>query len=201
MATGGLKPIRRVVTGNDERGKSKVVWDGPAPNAHEASMGSGRGHIDFWVWNDKSRAALRHERRRQPARTISPARRTAATCASCRASAAADYDPRRTRRSCRRTRRKRDELRPALGPRRHQRATRAACTRPRRSTTGSCSTASARSCSTTARSRWKPGDIVIDVGAWHQWQPQPRRRPHGVRHVRRALRRRARRARAGQRQA
>jgi hypothetical protein len=25
----GLKPIRRVVTGNDERGKSKVVWDGP----------------------------------------------------------------------------------------------------------------------------------------------------------------------------
>jgi hypothetical protein len=41
----GLKPIRRVVTGNDERGKSKVVWDGPAPAMHEASMGSGRGHI------------------------------------------------------------------------------------------------------------------------------------------------------------
>ncbi len=52
MATGGLKPIRRVVTGNDERGRSKVVWDGPAPAVHEASMGSGRGHIDFWVWND-----------------------------------------------------------------------------------------------------------------------------------------------------
>jgi uncharacterized cupin superfamily protein len=40
------------VTGNDARGHSKVVWDGPAPNAHEASMGSGRGHTDFWVWND-----------------------------------------------------------------------------------------------------------------------------------------------------
>ena len=52
MAQDGLKPIRRVVTGNNERGKSKVVWDGPAPNAHEASMGSGRGHVDFWVWND-----------------------------------------------------------------------------------------------------------------------------------------------------
>jgi hypothetical protein len=52
MAQSGLKPIRRVVTGNDERGKSKVFWDGPAPNAHEASMGSGRGHIDFWVWNE-----------------------------------------------------------------------------------------------------------------------------------------------------
>ena len=51
MAT-GLKPIRRVVTGNDERGKSKIVWDGPAPNAHETSMGSARGHTDLWVWQD-----------------------------------------------------------------------------------------------------------------------------------------------------
>ena len=48
----GLKPIRRVVTGNDEQGKSYVVWDGPAPNMHEVSMGPGRGHIDFWVWNE-----------------------------------------------------------------------------------------------------------------------------------------------------
>jgi quercetin dioxygenase-like cupin family protein len=56
MAT-GLKPIRRVVTGNDEQGRSKVFWDGPAPAMHEASMGSGRGHIDFWVWN-KSPAPL-----------------------------------------------------------------------------------------------------------------------------------------------
>ena len=52
MAQSSLKPIRRVVTGNDARGKSGVVWDGPAPAAHEASMGSGRGHIDFWVWNE-----------------------------------------------------------------------------------------------------------------------------------------------------
>jgi quercetin dioxygenase-like cupin family protein len=50
----GLTPIRRVVTGNDERGRSKVVWDGPAPNAHEASLGSGsgRGHTDLWIWNE-----------------------------------------------------------------------------------------------------------------------------------------------------
>ena len=47
-----LTPIRRVVTGNDANGKSKVVWDGPAPATHEASMGAGRGHINFWVWND-----------------------------------------------------------------------------------------------------------------------------------------------------
>jgi uncharacterized cupin superfamily protein len=48
----GLTPIRRVVTGNDERGRSKVAWDGPAPNSHEASMSPGRGHTDLWVWNE-----------------------------------------------------------------------------------------------------------------------------------------------------
>ena len=51
MAPAGMKPIRRVVTGNDARGKSKVVWDGPAA-AHAASMGAGRGHNDFWIWNE-----------------------------------------------------------------------------------------------------------------------------------------------------
>ena len=49
---GGLVPIRRVVTGNDERGKSRVLFDGTAPNAHQTSMGTGRGHTDLWVWED-----------------------------------------------------------------------------------------------------------------------------------------------------
>ena len=47
-----IKPIRRVVTGNDESGKSKVVWDSPAPSVHDDSNGGGRAHIDFWVWNE-----------------------------------------------------------------------------------------------------------------------------------------------------
>ena len=53
-----LTPIRRVVTGNDERGRSKVVWDGPSPGAHEAQLPGvgqpikGRGHTDFWVWRE-----------------------------------------------------------------------------------------------------------------------------------------------------
>jgi len=46
-----LTPIRRVVTGNDERGKSKVVWDGPSPGTHETNF-RGRGHTDFWVWRE-----------------------------------------------------------------------------------------------------------------------------------------------------
>ncbi len=48
----GMIPIRRVVTGNDANGKSKVMWDGPSPHAHPASMGAGRGHTDLWVWTE-----------------------------------------------------------------------------------------------------------------------------------------------------
>ena len=51
MAQEGLKPIRRVVTGNDANGKSKVVWDGPAPDQHPGAI-PGSGWIDFWVWNE-----------------------------------------------------------------------------------------------------------------------------------------------------
>ncbi len=54
-----LTPIRRVVTGNDARGKSKVVWDGPSPGTHETQLPGvgggqvkGRGHTDFWVWRE-----------------------------------------------------------------------------------------------------------------------------------------------------
>ena len=46
-----LTPIRRVVTGNDEQGRSKVVWDGPSPGTHETRF-EGRGHTDFWVWRE-----------------------------------------------------------------------------------------------------------------------------------------------------
>ena len=46
-----LTPIRRVVTGNDEHGRSKVIWDGPSPGTHETNF-NGRGHTDFWVWRE-----------------------------------------------------------------------------------------------------------------------------------------------------
>jgi quercetin dioxygenase-like cupin family protein len=54
-----LTPIRRIVTGNDEQGRSKVIWDGPSPGVHEAQLPGvagagvkGRGHTDFWVWRE-----------------------------------------------------------------------------------------------------------------------------------------------------
>lgn len=54
-----LTPIRRVVTGNDDHGRSMVIWDGPSPGVHDAQLPGvhganieGRGHTDFWVWRE-----------------------------------------------------------------------------------------------------------------------------------------------------
>ena len=52
MSDSLMKPIRRVVTGNDANGKSTVTWDGPSPYSHPAPMGQGRGHTDLWVWTE-----------------------------------------------------------------------------------------------------------------------------------------------------
>ena len=49
MAEDSLKPIRRVVTGNDQLGRSRVIWDGPAPNTHKGESHM-NGWTDFLVW-------------------------------------------------------------------------------------------------------------------------------------------------------
>ncbi len=45
-----LKPIRRAVIGADAQGRAQIQFDGMAPNGHPSSMSSGRGHTDLWVW-------------------------------------------------------------------------------------------------------------------------------------------------------
>jgi mannose-6-phosphate isomerase-like protein (cupin superfamily) len=47
--TTGLKPIRRVVTGNDAQGRSCVVWDSAAPNVNP-QPGKPAGMTDVWVY-------------------------------------------------------------------------------------------------------------------------------------------------------
>ena len=59
----GLTPVRRVVTGNDARGRSCVVRDGPATNTHDYAIhktGSGSGWTNLWVF-DETPAPLRGE--------------------------------------------------------------------------------------------------------------------------------------------
>jgi uncharacterized cupin superfamily protein len=49
--TEGVTPIRRVVTGTDESGRSKVMLDGPAPNARAAALASRTHNTNLWVWD------------------------------------------------------------------------------------------------------------------------------------------------------
>lgn len=58
---GELKPIRRVVTGNDERGRSRVLWDGAAPNVNPRAVSTGAGMTDVWVF-DRCPAVVTGER-------------------------------------------------------------------------------------------------------------------------------------------
>jgi len=48
----GIKPIRRVVTGNDAQGRSKVLYDGAAPNVNANAFKKGTGMTDVWVYQE-----------------------------------------------------------------------------------------------------------------------------------------------------
>ncbi|HWI15060.1 MAG TPA: hypothetical protein VNT02_12445, partial [Burkholderiales bacterium] len=45
-----IKPIRRVVTGNDEHGRSRVLWDSAAPNVNPGAIRPGTCMTDVWVY-------------------------------------------------------------------------------------------------------------------------------------------------------
>jgi hypothetical protein len=44
-----LKPIRRVVTGNDDQGRSCVLFDSAAPNVNPGAINRGTCMTDIWV--------------------------------------------------------------------------------------------------------------------------------------------------------
>jgi hypothetical protein len=46
-----LKPIRRVVTGNDDAGRSGVLYDSAAPNVNPGAVTRGNGMTDIWVFD------------------------------------------------------------------------------------------------------------------------------------------------------
>ena len=57
----GPKPVRRVVTGNDAQGRSRVVWDSAAPNTRPSPGHPGAGMAELWAWHTCP-AALSGER-------------------------------------------------------------------------------------------------------------------------------------------
>ena len=48
----GIKPIRRVVTGNDAQGRSRVLFDSAAPNVNPNAFKKGTGMTDIWVFHE-----------------------------------------------------------------------------------------------------------------------------------------------------
>ena len=46
----GIKPIRRVVTGNDKDGRSGVLFDSAAPNVKTSPFQKGTNMTDIWVF-------------------------------------------------------------------------------------------------------------------------------------------------------
>jgi uncharacterized cupin superfamily protein len=46
----GITPVRRVVTGTDGAGRSRVLFDGPAPNVNPGAIRPGTCMTDVWVY-------------------------------------------------------------------------------------------------------------------------------------------------------
>jgi len=170
MAAEGLKPIRRVVTGNDKLGKSKVVWDGPAPNTNAATtpLTSSSGWTDFWIWH-KSPAPLSgdHDDGNLPydfpgppggghLRVVHGAGRPA------------NYDPAKDQ-----------HIVPGHAPKQHPLGRRWDRGGNNAYSGGMHKTETVDYAILIEGERtlvlddceveWRPGDVVIDVGAWHQW--------------------------------
>jgi len=57
----GLTPVRRVVTGTDAQGRSRVLFDGPAPNVNPGAIRPGTCMTDVWVY-ESSPASITGER-------------------------------------------------------------------------------------------------------------------------------------------
>src|SRR3984885_8934486 len=59
--TDGIKPVRRVVTGNDAQGRSRVLFDSAAPNVNPGAVVRGSSMTDIWVYR-QSPAPISGER-------------------------------------------------------------------------------------------------------------------------------------------
>jgi hypothetical protein len=154
----GIKPVRRVVTGNDEQGRSRVVWDGPAPNAIDAPQRPGGGMLDLWVF-DRTPAPLSGIRDdgHLPYDFEPPANgahlRIVQSPPSEPGAAAPPLHPPRIREGCRRT-----YERGGLGMHKTETVDYAICLGKEK-----------RLVLDDGEHLLKTGDVVVQVGAWHGW--------------------------------
>jgi hypothetical protein len=90
-----FKAMRRVVTGNDAQGRSKVLWDSAAPNVKPSAHHPTSGMVEIWAW-EASPAPLSGERDdgRMPFHQHAPAQGGYLRMVGS-AARPADYDPAR----------------------------------------------------------------------------------------------------------
>ena len=167
MAGDKIKPIRRVVIGNDARGRSRVAWDGPTPNTHEGGEFT-NAVADFWVWNDTP-APLSGESDDGNLPYDFPGPRMGGHLRAVQGKGKpANYDPTQDPR-----------VKPFHSPK--ERAVPKTWDRGGRNayTSDMHKTETIDYAILLEGERnlvlddgevtWRPGDVVIDVGAWHQW--------------------------------
>ena len=58
-----VKPIRRVVTGHDHRGRAVVISDGPAPSVHINKAEQDWFSVDIWRTHDMPAKIVPKQRR------------------------------------------------------------------------------------------------------------------------------------------
>ncbi len=164
---GLMKPIRRVVTGNDAQGKSKVVWDGPAPDVHESNL-PGRGHTNIWVW-DRTPAPLCGTSDDGSMPYVFPAPENGTHCRVIQAVAKpANYDPAQDPDNT-----PAHEIKTRPGGRAWDRGGNNAFTSAMHKTQsidyGIVLSGERTMLLDDGEIHLSQGDVVIQVGAWHQW--------------------------------
>ena len=167
MAADKMKPIRRVVTGNDAHGRSCVTWDGPTPNTEDGTDFT-NAVANFWVWNDTpAPLSGEHDDANLPYDFPGPQLGGHLRAVQGRGKPA-DYDAATDIR-----------LKPFHPPKER--------TLPKTWDRGGRNAYSSDMHKTETidyaillegertlvlddvEVTWKPGDIIVDVGAWHQW--------------------------------
>ena len=77
-----MKPLRRIVTGQNSGGRSAVLYDSAAPNVNVGGVASSAGMTDIWAFPHCPSRWARHETM-APAPFVSTRQRLVATCGWC----------------------------------------------------------------------------------------------------------------------
>jgi hypothetical protein len=164
-----LKPIRRLVAANNSDGLSTILFDGTAPNSHPSSMSAGRGHTDLWVWTESPMRLGGSTDEGNLEYTFPGEPRGGHLRVVQSVGRPADYDPAKDA-----------ERVPSHPPRLRAGATgvwdrggNSQCTSSMHKTQtvdyGMLLNGARELILDEGRVLMEPGDVVIQVGAWHQW--------------------------------